>query len=114
MSFWTAMVIIVAIGAIASVLRSRSNAKAGITEDYLGNQTLSRSDEAERDAREREAAEEIAALKERIAVLERIATDANTIDARARAQLTSEIEALRAPDVPATSDEPRKATTKSD
>ncbi|MEM6857389.1 MAG: hypothetical protein AAF559_05920 [Pseudomonadota bacterium] len=98
MSFWTAIVCIVAIGAIASVLRSKYNAKAGITEDYMGNQTLARPDDAERDAREAEAAQEITALKERIAVLERIATDANTSDARARQQLTSEIEALRSAD----------------
>ncbi|MEL6486507.1 MAG: hypothetical protein AAFQ13_05110 [Pseudomonadota bacterium] len=98
MSFWTAIVAIVAIGAIASILRSRYNAKAGITEDYMGNQTLTRPDDAEVQAREQAAQEEIAQLKERIAVLERIATDNNSADARERARITSEIEALRSPD----------------
>ena len=97
MSFWTAIVVIVAIGAIASAVRARLNAKAGITEDYMGNQTLSRANDAERDAREAAAQEEIAELKERIAVLERIATDANSNDARQRAAIASEIEALREP-----------------
>jgi len=95
MSFWTAMVWIVAIFAIAGVLRSRFNAKAGITEDYMGNQTLSRSDDVERDAREAAAQNEIAELKDRIAVLERIATDNNTSAARETARIASEIEALR-------------------
>ncbi len=95
MSFWTAVVIIVAIGAIASVLRSRYNAQAGITEDYLGNQTISRAEDRERDAREKAAQAEIAQLKERLAVLERIATDANSADARESNRIASEIEALR-------------------
>lgn len=98
MSFWTAIVWIVAIGAIASVVRSRINARAGITEDYLGNQSLARPDDAEIKAREQAAQEEIAQLKDRIAVLERIATDANSSGARASAQIASEIEALRSPD----------------
>ena len=40
MNLWTAIVIIVAIGALASVLRSRYNAQHGITEDMMGNQTI--------------------------------------------------------------------------
>ncbi len=95
MSFWTAVVIMVAIGAIASVLRARYNAQAGITEDFLGNQSISRSDDAQREARESAAQAEIAQLKERLAVLERIATDANSADARESNRIASEIEALR-------------------
>lgn len=73
MSFWTAVVAIVLIGAIASVLRARYNASAGITEDMMGNQTIN---PPPRDTeREAEAEREIAALKDRIKVLERIATD---------------------------------------
>lgn len=101
MGFWTAIVVIVAIGAVASVLRSRYNAQAGITEDYLGNQTLTRGDDPERDAREQAAETEIKELKERIAVLERIATDNNSADARESERIASEIEALRAPDADA-------------
>ena len=97
MSFWTAIVVIVAIGAVTSVLKSRYNAKAGITEDYMGNQTLNSLPSPEREAREQAAKEEIAQLKERIAVLERIATDNNSKDAREQARIASEIEALRAP-----------------
>jgi hypothetical protein len=95
MSFWTAIVIIVLIASVASIMRSRNNASNGITEDYLGNQSYSRTDDPEREAREREMGEEIAQLKERIAVLERIATDTNSNTARERARLTAEIEALR-------------------
>ncbi len=96
MSFWTAVVIIVAIGAIASVLRSRYNAQTGIIEDHHGNQTLMRSDDPDRKVREQAAQAEIAALKDRIAVLERIATDANSDEARESKRIASEIEALRA------------------
>ena len=38
MSFWTAVVIIVAIGAISGVLRSRYRAQAGIIADKQGNE----------------------------------------------------------------------------
>lgn len=93
MSFWTALVAIVLIGAIASVFKARYNAMHGITEDSEGNQTLNARPEVD------EAAQaEIAELKERIKVLERIATDNNSTDARERARITAEIEALRTPD----------------
>jgi len=95
MGFWTAVVIIVAIGAVASVLRSRYNAQHGITEDMMGNQSIDRSNDPERDAREEAAQAEIAELKERLAVLERIATDNNSVDARETQRIASEIEALR-------------------
>ncbi len=100
MSFWTAVVIIVLIGAVASVFKARYNAMHGITEDMMGNQTLNSPKEVD------EAAQaEIAELKERIKVLERIATDNNSTDARERARITAEIEALRAPDPAPTSKE---------
>ncbi|MEM1195682.1 MAG: hypothetical protein AAGH57_06225 [Pseudomonadota bacterium] len=102
MGFWTAVVVIVAIGAIASVLKARYNAKAGITEDYLGNQTLNRPSDTSSDegakAREKAAQQEIAQLKERIAVLERIATDNNSVSSQESARIASEIESLREPD----------------
>lgn len=71
MSFWTAVVCIAVIGGLVSVLRARYNARAGITEDMMGNQTLhprvpEKDPQAEREIRE---------LKERVRVLERIATD---------------------------------------
>jgi len=91
-SFSTAIVVIVMIGAIASVLKARYNAQHGITEDMMGNQTLNVREETDQAAQA-----EIAELKERIKVLERIATDNNSTDARERARITAEIEALRTP-----------------
>ena len=39
MSFWTAVVIIVAIGAVTSVIRGRQRANAGIIADKQGNES---------------------------------------------------------------------------
>jgi hypothetical protein len=97
MSFWTAIVCIVAIFAVASVLRARARGQAGITSDNAGNETLNRPSNDGSDERDAAAQEEIRALKERIATLERIATDANSTGARESASLASEIEALRGP-----------------
>jgi hypothetical protein len=75
------VVMIVAIVMIASVVKARY----GVTRDKHGNEVLNRPDpEAGR------MKQEIAQLKERIAVLERLATDDN--GAR---QLDREIEKLR-------------------
>ncbi len=75
------VVMIVAIVMIASVVKTRY----GVTRDKHGNEVLNRPDpEAGR------MKQEIAQLKERIAVLERLATDDNS----AR-QLDREIEKLR-------------------
>ncbi len=75
------VVLIVGIVMIGSVLRARY----GVTKDKLGNETFHRADpEAGR------MKEEIAQLKERIAVLERLATDNNGALA-----LDREIEKLR-------------------
>jgi hypothetical protein len=75
------VVMIVAIVMIASVVRARY----GVTRDKHGNEVLNRPDpESGR------MQQEIAQLKERIAVLERLATDDN--GAR---QLDREIEKLR-------------------
>ncbi|SFR84102.1 hypothetical protein [Sphingomonas jatrophae] len=65
MNIWEMIVLIVAIGAVASVLRARY----GIREDAEGNQYPIADPDAAR------AREEIRNLKERIAVLERIATE---------------------------------------
>ena len=94
MSFWSAVVLIVLIGAVASVLRSRSNAANGITEDMMGNQSITHRPDPTPQADE-EAQREISALKERIAVLERIAYDKNTSTARERERISAEIDALR-------------------
>ena len=83
MSFWTAIVIIVAIMALASVIRSRANARVG----YTPNDDVNPVGNPQREA---ELQEEIAQLHERIRVLERIATD----DREAK-RLSNEIDQLR-------------------
>lgn len=88
MGFWSAVVLIVAIGAVASVLQARYRAKAGILADEDGNEKF-----AER--ADHSAQREVAELRERIKVLERIATDANTSESRKIAKISDEIESLR-------------------
>lgn len=78
MSFGTTMVTIVLIVMIARVLRSRYESQGRGRRDFLPD---TNTQELERDVR---------VLKERIAVLERLATDENTT-----AQLDREIEKLR-------------------
>ncbi len=81
-----------------------AKARAGIISDEDGNETfVGRTDErgSEKSAAEiEETRREIEGLRERLHVLERIATDNNTMDARERARIASEIEALRAPSEP--------------
>lgn len=84
MSFWTAIVVIVAIGALTSILRAKYNAQHGIIHDSHGNQSVIHH------PREAELEREVADLKKRLAVLERIATD----DRQSKA-IAHEIEALR-------------------
>jgi hypothetical protein len=81
-----------------------AKARAGITRDQHGNETFVPRDEP-RSAAELEAARrELEDLRERIKVLERIATDGNSTDARERDRIAAEIEALRA--LPAARKEP--------
>jgi len=96
MSSW-AIVALVAILIWGVVQIAR--AKAGIIEDEDGNQQVVPRGDA-RTAAELEAARrELAELKDRVRVLERIATDAHSGDAREQARIAAEIEALR--DTPA-------------
>ena len=76
------VVAIVLIVTIAGVIRAKHNAKLGIVEDEDGNQRRIVDPDAGR------MQDEIKQLKERIAVLERIATDKGN-------RLEQEIEALR-------------------
>jgi cell division protein FtsB len=92
MSSWAivALVAIVIWGIVESI-----RARAGIIADEDGNQKIAPREDG-RTAAELEAARaELADLKERVKVLERIATDGNSGDARERARIASEIEALR-------------------
>ena len=78
------IIAIVTIVMIASIIKARYKARHGIIEDEDGNERLATDPDAAR------LREEVKGLKERIAVLERLATDDN--GARA---LDREIEKLR-------------------
>ncbi len=78
------VVMIIAITMIGSIIKTRIRAKHGISEDRHGNEVVIADPDAAR------LREEVKGLKERIAVLERLATDDN--GARA---LDREIEKLR-------------------
>ena len=83
MSFWTAIVVIVAIIGLTEVLKSKHRARHGINTDNMGNETpLPREDAALK--------REVEELRERVKVLERIATED-----RDTKQLSAEIERLR-------------------
>ena len=80
MSFWTAVVLIVLIGSIASVLRSRASTSAR-SNHQNDSHALENKQEAQRDIEE---------LRERVKVLERI-----TVDGREARAIADEIESLR-------------------
>ncbi len=92
MSGW-ALVAIIAI--IVWGVVQYTKARAGITTDEYGKETLAPRDDGRSLAEIEAAQREVTELKERIKVLERIVTDSNTGDARERARITAEIEALR-------------------
>ncbi len=88
MSFWTAAVIIVMIWGIVQVYTRRHDGALGVTRDEDGNPVFApREDAASR--------REIEELRERIKVLERIATDSNTLSATETRRISQEIDALR-------------------
>lgn len=89
MSFWTAAVIIVMIWGIVQVYTRRHDGTLGVTRDEDGNPVFAppRDDTASR--------REIEELRERIKVLERIATDNNTLSANETRRISQEIDALR-------------------
>lgn len=91
MTSWAivAVIAIIVWGIVQSAnARSRSNRNVIVDED--GNETyVGRPDEDTR--------REIARLQERIKVLERIATDKNSLDTRERERIAREIEDLREP-----------------
>jgi hypothetical protein len=83
MSWAAAVVLIVAIIGVSEVLKARYRARHGITTDVMGNEVpLERSDSA--------LQREVEELRERVKVLERIATE----DPAGR-RLSAEIDALR-------------------
>lgn len=72
-----------------------AKARAGITSDQHGNETIPGRDDVRSSAELEVARRELADLRERIKVLERIATDGNSNEAREQARISAEIEALR-------------------
>jgi uncharacterized coiled-coil DUF342 family protein len=84
MTFWTAIVIIVAIMSVAQVLQAKYRAKNGIALDWMGGEKPIAP--PTNPALEREVEE----LRERLKVLERIATE----DTETK-RLSAEIESLR-------------------
>jgi cell division protein FtsB len=93
MSSWAivALVAIVIWGIVETV-----RARAGIITDEDGNQKVAPREDGRSLAELEAARRELADLKERVKVLERIATDSNSGDAREQARIAAEIEALRA------------------
>lgn len=85
MSMWTAIVLIVLIAAIAGVMRNRNR----------GSERLRHHSDKQNSARELELQREVEQLRDRIQVLERIATDGNSIDAQETRRIAAEIESLR-------------------
>lgn len=85
MSWATAVVLIVLISAVAGFMRSR----------HRGSRRLEMHGQAEQSAREKALQHEVEDLRERIKVLERIATDGNSLDAVETKRIAAEIEALR-------------------
>ena len=83
-----------------------AKARAGIVSDERGNETFVGGTDEQTRADVEETRREIEQLRERLHVLERIATDNNTPDARERARIAAEIEALRGPSEPALTQAP--------
>lgn len=83
MTFWTAIVVIIAIICVTEVIKAKHRSRHGITRDYLGNETTAPPADP---ALQREVED----LRERIKVLERIATED-----RETKRLSAEIESLR-------------------
>ncbi|MDJ0642977.1 MAG: hypothetical protein QNJ15_09175 [Erythrobacter sp.] len=94
MSGW-AIVVVVAIVVWGVVQLAK--ARAGIVTDENGNESFISRDDGQSQAEIEEARREIEQLRDRVHVLERIATDNNTLDSRERARIAAEIEALRTP-----------------
>lgn len=95
MSGW-ALVAIIAI--IVWGFIAYTKARAGIITDEDGNESYAASGDGRSQAELEQAQRELAELRERIKVLERIATDGNSSEAREQARISAEIEALRLPD----------------
>ncbi len=96
MSFWTAAVVIVAILSLTAARIARYRAGFGDPRSHrFGHGPGPALPPVQPSPREAELSREIEDLRDRIAVLERIATDANSIGERRSKAISDEIEALR-------------------
>jgi hypothetical protein len=93
-NMWIAIMVIgiVAISAISRTMRAKYNAEHGIITDRKGRPVQSLIQPQPQDT---ELQREVETLRERIKVLERIATDANSAEARETRAIAAEIESLR-------------------
>lgn len=92
MSFGTAAVIIVLIWAIVQIYTRRHDRDLGVTRDEDGNPVFA---PPKSDPDSEETRREIEQLSERIKVLERITTDANSHEAQESRRIATEIDRLR-------------------
>jgi len=96
MNFWTAVIVLALIWGFVTVWTRRHDRDLGVTRDEDGNPVFAPREDAQSRTELEAARRELADLRERVKVLERIATDGNTSEARERARISAEIEALRA------------------
>lgn len=92
MSFGTAAVIIVLIWGIVQIYTRRHDRDLGVTRDEDGNPVFA---PPKSDPGSEETRREIEQLRERIKVLERITTDANSQEAQESRRIAAEIDSLR-------------------
>jgi len=93
-NYWTAIVIIVAIWGLVQILRAPHGPRVGSRAEDEDHDEHSRERSAA-PGRERELKAEIALLRERLEVLERITTDEESRESRERRRLEAEIDSLR-------------------
>ena len=89
MSMWTMIFLIVLVGCVTNVLTERYRAIGRV--EKRKKSAIENAAASERSAETQEMKD----LRERIKVLERIATDGNTLDARETQRISREIDALR-------------------
>ena len=89
MSGWAIVAVVaIMVWGVVQLSKARHRARHGIVTDERGNESFGQN-------RDEATEREIEDLRERIKVLERIATDGNSLDARETKRISAEIEALR-------------------
>ncbi|QZD96091.1 hypothetical protein [Qipengyuania gelatinilytica] len=90
MSGWAIVAVVaIVVWGMVQMFKARHRAERGIIMDERGNESFANA------PRDGETEQEIEDLRERIKVLERIATDGNSLDAQETKRISAEIEALR-------------------